>query len=92
MAFMHRFSSRSWWDHVSKHFSADLSSAFDEIVRLKVRPIQGWSLQRLDHKCKSFLDRSSDRVGAVSSGNAAKVGPASFRAHVVSAWPSVSVG
>lgn len=35
VAFMHRFSSRSWWDHVSKHFSADLSSAFDEIVRLR---------------------------------------------------------
>jgi len=35
VAFMHRFSSQSWWDHVSKHFSADLSKAFDEIVRLK---------------------------------------------------------
>lgn len=47
VAFMHRFSSQSWWDHVSKHFSADLTSAFDEIVRLKVCPILGWSPQRL---------------------------------------------
>jgi len=35
VAFMHRFSSRTWWDHVGKHFSADLTNAFDEIVRLK---------------------------------------------------------
>jgi len=35
VALMHRFSSRTWWEHVSKHFSADLTNGFDEIVRLK---------------------------------------------------------
>jgi len=65
VAFMHRFSSQCWWDHISKHFSADLSSAFDEIVRLKVCSILEWSSQRLDRERKSCLDRPSDRVGAV---------------------------
>jgi len=37
VAIMHRFSSISWWNHVAKHFSADLSTegAFDEVVKLK---------------------------------------------------------
>ena len=35
---MHRFSSPAWWEHLSKHVSADMSSgeAFDRVVRLKV--------------------------------------------------------
>ncbi|KAI0347429.1 hypothetical protein BDW22DRAFT_528650 [Trametopsis cervina] len=34
---MHRFSSPSWWEHLAKHVSADMSSgeAFDRVVRLK---------------------------------------------------------
>ncbi|KAH9951839.1 hypothetical protein B0H21DRAFT_818261 [Amylocystis lapponica] len=34
---LHRFSSPSWWDHVARHVSADLSDsdAFDRIVRLR---------------------------------------------------------
>lgn len=79
VAFMHRFSSQLWWDHVSKHFSADLSKGFDEIVRLKVCSIFEWSRKLVDHvNRKSFLDRSSDRVGAVRSRNAAKVWPGNF--------------
>ena len=90
---MHRFSSQSWWDHISKHFSADLSKAFDEIVRLKVCPISEWSSQRLDHgECKSFLDWSNDRVGTVSPRVAAKVRPASFRSQAISTRPPVHVG
>jgi len=73
VAFMHRFSSQSWWDHVSKHFSADLSKAFDEIVRLKVCSIFEWSSHYLDHReRKSFLDRPGDRVGAIRPCNAAQ--------------------
>jgi len=90
VAFMHRFSSQSWWDHVSKHFSADLSKAFDEIVRLKVSSIFEWSSQRLDRK--SFLDRPSDRVSAIGPRNAPQVWPASFRSPVVPARSSVYVG
>ena len=43
VAILHRFSSQSWWDHVAKHFSADLSTegAFDEVVKLKVRVLCG---------------------------------------------------
>jgi hypothetical protein len=35
---LHRFSSPSWWDHLSNHVSADLSAedAFDRVVRLEV--------------------------------------------------------
>ena len=87
---MHRFSSQSWWDHVSKHFSADLSKAFDEIVRLKVSSIFEWSSQRLDRK--SFLDWPSDRVGAIGPRNAAQVWPANFGSPVVPARPTVYVG
>jgi len=34
---MHRFSSPSWWEHLTKHVSADMSSgeAFDRVVRLQ---------------------------------------------------------
>ncbi|KAI0068910.1 hypothetical protein BV25DRAFT_1817835 [Artomyces pyxidatus] len=34
---LHRFSSLAWWEHLSKHVSADLSDAdsFDRVVRLK---------------------------------------------------------
>ncbi|KAH9951841.1 hypothetical protein B0H21DRAFT_717813 [Amylocystis lapponica] len=37
IAILHRFSSPSWWDHVVKHVSADLSNgvAFDRIVKLR---------------------------------------------------------
>lgn len=93
VAFMHRFSSQCWWDHVSKHFSADLSKAFDEIVRLKVCSIFEWSSQRLDHdERKSFLDRPSDRVGAVGPRDAAKVWPTSFRSSITSARSPIYVG
>lgn len=49
VAFLHRFSSQSWWNHVAQHFSADLSTdgAFDEVVRLKVRSLRGDSIFRL---------------------------------------------
>ena len=36
---MHRFSSPSWWNHVSKHFSGNFSAgdvpAFDKVVTLQ---------------------------------------------------------
>ncbi|KAF8843192.1 hypothetical protein BDN67DRAFT_243117 [Paxillus ammoniavirescens] len=34
---LHRFSSPSWWDHLSKHVSADISAddAFDRVVKLE---------------------------------------------------------
>ncbi|GBE79348.1 hypothetical protein SCP_0205460 [Sparassis crispa] len=36
VAILHRFSSPSWWDHVAKHVSANLSDeAFDQIVKLR---------------------------------------------------------
>lgn len=35
---LHRFSSPSWWKHISFHISADVSdeAAFDKVVRLQV--------------------------------------------------------
>ncbi|KAH8113307.1 P-loop containing nucleoside triphosphate hydrolase protein [Phellopilus nigrolimitatus] len=38
IAIMHRFSSPSWWEHIKKHVSADLSctDAYDRIVKLRV--------------------------------------------------------
>ncbi|KII95334.1 hypothetical protein PLICRDRAFT_169998 [Plicaturopsis crispa FD-325 SS-3] len=35
VAILHRFSSPAWWDHLSKHVSADISSddAFDKVVK-----------------------------------------------------------
>ncbi|KAH7887887.1 hypothetical protein F5I97DRAFT_1935940 [Phlebopus sp. FC_14] len=37
VSILHRFSSPSWWEHLSKHVSADISSedAFDRVVRLE---------------------------------------------------------
>ncbi|KII95332.1 hypothetical protein PLICRDRAFT_169996 [Plicaturopsis crispa FD-325 SS-3] len=37
VAILHRFSSPAWWEHLSKHVSADLSAddAFDKVVKLK---------------------------------------------------------
>jgi len=37
VAVMHRFSSPSWWHHITQHVSADLSSsdAFDQVVKLQ---------------------------------------------------------
>ena len=39
VAIMHRFSSPTWWDHVSKHFSGNFSAgsipAFDRVVNLQ---------------------------------------------------------
>jgi hypothetical protein len=39
VAILHRFSSPSWWEHLAKHVSADISAddAFDRVVRLEVR-------------------------------------------------------
>lgn len=39
IAILHRFSSPSWWEHLAKHVSADISTedAFDRVVRLEVR-------------------------------------------------------
>ena len=39
VAILHRFSSPSWWEHLAKHVSADISvdDAFDRVVRLEVR-------------------------------------------------------
>ena len=88
---MHRFSSQSWWDHVSKHFSADLTNAFDEIVRLKVCSISV-EPQCLNHERKSLLDRSGDRVGAGGPRNAAQTWAARLRSHAVPARPAVYVG
>ncbi|EGO27487.1 hypothetical protein SERLADRAFT_406567 [Serpula lacrymans var. lacrymans S7.9] len=38
VAILHRFSSPSWWDHLAKHVSADISAedAFDKVVKLQV--------------------------------------------------------
>jgi len=38
VAFIHRFSSPSWWEHLRKHVSANLSEeqGFDTVVGLKV--------------------------------------------------------
>lgn len=91
VAFMHRFSSQSWWDHISHHFSADLSSAFDEIVRLKVCSIFV-ELATLRSRMQIFLDRPSDRVGAIRPRNAPQARPASLRSQVVPARPPVYVG
>jgi len=37
IAILHRFSSPSWWEHLAKHVSADISAedAFDRVVRLE---------------------------------------------------------
>ncbi|KAI0265149.1 hypothetical protein BC834DRAFT_196378 [Gloeopeniophorella convolvens] len=37
IAILHRFSSSAWWDHLSRHVSADISGeeAFDKVVKLK---------------------------------------------------------
>ncbi|KAF8138654.1 hypothetical protein EV363DRAFT_538664 [Boletus edulis] len=37
VAILHRFSSPSWWEHLAKHVSADISEedAFDRVVRLE---------------------------------------------------------
>ncbi|OAX42919.1 hypothetical protein K503DRAFT_766314 [Rhizopogon vinicolor AM-OR11-026] len=37
VAILHRFSSPSWWDHLAKHVSADISAddAFDRVVKLQ---------------------------------------------------------
>ncbi|KAH7930072.1 hypothetical protein BV22DRAFT_1079734 [Leucogyrophana mollusca] len=37
VSILHRFSSPSWWDHLAKHVSADISAedAFDRVVRLQ---------------------------------------------------------
>ncbi|KIJ70249.1 hypothetical protein HYDPIDRAFT_172121 [Hydnomerulius pinastri MD-312] len=37
VSIMHRFSSPSWWEHLAKHVSADISAedAFDRVVRLE---------------------------------------------------------
>ncbi|KAH7907128.1 hypothetical protein BJ138DRAFT_1160878 [Hygrophoropsis aurantiaca] len=37
VSILHRFSSPSWWDHLAKHISADISAgdAFDKIVKLQ---------------------------------------------------------
>jgi len=37
VAILHRFSSPSWWEHLAKHVSADISAddAFDRVVRLE---------------------------------------------------------
>jgi hypothetical protein len=39
VSILHRFSSPSWWDHLAKHVSADISAddAFDRVVKLEVR-------------------------------------------------------
>lgn len=39
VAILHRFSSPSWWEHLAKHVSADISAedAFDRVVKLQVR-------------------------------------------------------
>jgi hypothetical protein len=38
VSILHRFSSPSWWKHLTLHVSADVSDqrAFDKVVRLKV--------------------------------------------------------
>ena len=45
VAILHRFSSPSWWDHLAKHVSADISAedAFDRVVKLQVR-YRAWQL------------------------------------------------
>ncbi|KAF9815552.1 hypothetical protein IEO21_04552 [Rhodonia placenta] len=38
VAILHRFSSPSWWEHLAKHVSAQLSEdAFDQVVKLRVQ-------------------------------------------------------
>jgi len=38
VSILHRFSSPSWWEHLSKHVSADISGddAFSRVVKLEV--------------------------------------------------------
>lgn len=87
VAILHRFSSPSWWEHLSRHVSADVSAddAFDKVVSLQVRLVSIVMACYFADKTYPASDWRSHRPCALGLGNS--YGTCSWCAHYAEIRP-----